>query len=339
MKEKILVTGGLGYIGSHTVIHLIQLGYEVIIVDNLCRTNNTVLDKIEIITGKRPKLYPYDCFSDRRELNAVFSDNPDIFAVMHFAGYKNSNESMEHPIMYYKNNCGALIQIMDLMAIHGVKYLIFSSSYAVYGDNIDSKYPVVNEDTPVSFGLSPFANTKIVSEQLIKDICKARNLYAVILRYFNPIGAHKSCLIGENNISSVNNILPTIIRAAKCSDFEMNIFGSDYDSPDGTNIRDYIDVNDIATANGKALLYIPNAKKRIETFNIGSGKGTSILELIRTFEEVNNVKVKYSFTEKRACDIPIAISDCEKSSKLLNFTPEIPIEESLKNIWLSESNI
>lgn len=341
MKRKILVTGGLGYIGSHTVITLIQFGYDVIIIDNLCRTHNVVLDKIENITGVRPKLYPYDCFTDRRELNRIFSDNPDIYAVMHFAAYKNSNESMQHPIMYYKNNCGTIMQIMDLMAIHGVKYLIFASTYAVYGNNIDYKNPIVSEDTQPSFSLSPFANTKIVCEQIIKDVCKARGLKSIILRYFNPIGSHKSCLIGENNISSVNNILPTIIRAVKDNDYVMKIFGAHYNSNDGTNIRDYIDINDITLANIKALCYIDSERntKIVDTFNIGSGIGVSILELIHKFEEVNNVKVKYEIGEKRDCDIPIAIADYSKAQKLLNWKPSIPIEESLKNIWKSEKNI
>lgn len=337
MKKKILVTGGLGYIGSHTVVKLIENGYEPIIIDNLSKSALSILNNIKDITGVCPEMHICDCAADRVLINNIFYNN-DIYAVLHFAAYRNSNESIKHPFTYYKNNVESVYNMVDLAALNGVKYFIFSSTCKVYGHPTIEDLPLT-ENSPVTFSKSPYINTKIIGEQMVKDFCIAHNMKGIILRYFNPIGAHPSCKLGESHINKPNKVLTHIIQSALGTYNNLSIYGNDYSTPDGTCIRDYIDVNDLADAHIKAITYAEKMNDDIEIFNLSGCNPISIQELFNKFEQVNNVKLNYTISERRFGDAEIMFSDCSKANKLLNWKSITPIEESLRNAWKWENKI
>lgn len=331
MKRKILVTGGLGYIGSHTVVRLIECGYDPIIIDNLSKSTLDILDNIEDITGVRPETHICDCTSDRVLINNIFAKY-DIYAVIHLAAYRNCNESINHPFTYYKNNVDSVYNMVDLAALNGVKYFIFSSTCKVYGNPKLEELPLT-ENSEIFFSKSPYINTKIIGEQMTKDFCHAHNLKGIILRYFNPIGAHSSCKLGEPNIDKPNKVLTHMVRSAKGTYNNLSIYGNDYNTPDGTTMRDYIDINDLADAHIKAIEYIPSMENTIEVFNIGKGEPISIQTLFNKFEEVNNIKLNYTISNRRMCDAVIMYADSSKAENLLKWKATTPIEESLKTAW------
>ena len=304
---RILVTGGLGYIGSHTCVELLNNGYEVIVVDNLYNSSLDVIDKIEQITGKKIKFYEADV-CDYEAINRIFNEN-SIDAVIHFAAYKAVGESVKLPIMYYQNNISSTLNLCKVMLEHGCKNFVFSSSATVYGS---PKELPIKEDFPLST-TNPYGTTKLMNEEILKDICVANNDFSVvILRYFNPIGAHSSGLIGENPKGIPNNLMPYIMRVAAnnmkdvdkqvASYKELSVFGSDYNTKDGTGVRDYIHVVDLACGHVKALEAMTD-KSGVNVYNLGTGNGYSVLDLIKNYEKVNNVLVPYKMVDRRSGDI------------------------------------
>ena len=282
--SRILVTGGVGYIGSHTTVELMQQGYKVTIVDNLSNSNIGVLDGIEAIVGERPDFEQVDC-NDIEAMERVFSTYPDIEAVIHFAASKAVGESVEKPLMYYRNNLGSLITLLELMKKHDVRNIVFSSSCTVYGQP-DAEHLPVDEDAPIQKALSPYGATKQINEEIIRDEAHAdANLRAILLRYFNPIGAHPSALIGELPNGVPNNLLPFVTQTAAGLRKELKVFGDDYNTPDGSCIRDYIYVVDLAKAHVKAVerMLSDKSAEQVEVFNLGTGLGLSVLEIVRTF--------------------------------------------------------
>ena len=310
--RTILVTGGLGYIGSHTVVELLQSNHEVVIVDNLCNSNNKIIDRIKQISNKSFSFYNKDC---RDDLTEIFT-NHKIDGVIHFAALKSVGESVEKPIEYYDNNINSLINILNYCSKFDISNIVFSSSCSLYG-NVD-KLPV-NELTPISEPESPYAYTKLVGERILQDFCKINdNIKVVCLRYFNPVGAHHSGLIGESPINKPNNIIPVICNSLEGS--ELKIYGDDYDTPDGTCIRDYVHVTDIANAHLLSLEYNHKNKNNFEIFNLGSQNGISVLELIHTFEKYNNVKLNYKIGQRRPGDVVKIYSDSSKAFNKLGWS-------------------
>ena len=283
---KILVTGGTGYIGSHTVVELIESGYEPIIIDNLSNSKADVVDKVEKITGKRVKFYENDV-CDVEALNKIFDEN-EIEAVMHFAGYKAVGESVKEPLKYYLNNLDSTLNLLKVMGEHGCKKFVFSSSATVYGD---PKVLPITEECEVGGTTNPYGDTKFMIEKMLNNLYISDNEWSIaILRYFNPVGAHVSGLIGENPNGIPNNLMPYVMKVAAGKLEQLSIFGNDYPTPDGTGVRDYIHVVDLALGHVKAL---QNSPAGLNVYNLGSGKGVSVLELVTTFEKVNDIKVNY----------------------------------------------
>ena len=324
---KILVTGGVGFIGSHTVVELIQEGHEPIIIDNLCNSNIKVLDDIEKITGKKPLFYEVD-IRDREGLEKVFSEN-EIEAVIHFAGLKAVGESVEIPLEYYHNNITGTLILCDVMRNHGCKTIVFSSSATVYGMNNVSPF---KEDMPTSC-TNPYGWTKLMLEQILSDIAHSDPEWSVVLlRYFNPIGAHESGIIGENPSGIPNNLFPYIARVAAGTYPCLSVFGNDYDTPDGTGVRDYIHVVDLAQGHLKALNYA-SKNKGVEAINLGTSKGTSVLELVSAFEKASGVKVNYKIVDRRPGDIGSCYANTEKAEKLLGWKAKYNIEDMCRHGW------
>ncbi|MBO4261703.1 MAG: UDP-glucose 4-epimerase GalE [Clostridia bacterium] len=329
---KILVSGGCGYIGSHTGIRLIENGYDVTIFDNLYNSKITVLDKIEKITGVRPDFVLCD-MTDRESLEAIFKED-HFDAVIHFAGYKAVGESVEKPLMYYDNNITGTLNLLELMEKYGVKNLIFSSSATVYG--LPEKCPV-DENSPL-FCLNPYGRTKLMIEQILLDLCAAdKDFSAVMLRYFNPVGAHPSGLIAEDPNGIPNNLMPRIISAAKGEIKELKVFGDDYDTRDGTCIRDYIHVLDLADGHVAALNYVFKHKGNVAV-NLGTGNGYTVLELIKTFEKVNGVKVPYSIAPRREGDSKSTYADNTYAKKLLGWEAKLGVEDMCRDAWKGALN-
>ncbi|MDR2835766.1 MAG: UDP-glucose 4-epimerase GalE [Bacteroidales bacterium] len=337
VSKKILITGGIGFIGSHTATELINSGYEVIIVDNLSNSDIKILDGIEKITKIRPQFYKKDV-SEINQLETIFKEHSDIQAIIHFAASKAVGESVEQPLKYYQNNLMGLINILNSMITYKIPNLIFSSSCTVYGQ--PKKLPVT-ENSPIAKAESPYGNTKIISEEIIADTIKTnKNLKAIALRYFNPIGAHPSVEIGELPIGIPNNLIPFVTQTAFGIRTELKVFGNDYNTPDGTPIRDYINVVDLAKAHVKAaerLLENSNSDN-LEFFNIGTGKGNSVLEIIKTFEEVTNIKLPYQIVGRRAGDIEKIWAETTKANETLNWKAEISLEKTLLSAWEWEKN-
>ncbi len=324
---KILVTGGVGFIGSHTVVELLQENHEVVIVDNLSNASETVLDDIEAITGKRPFFYRAD-IRDKAAMDAVFTEHK-IDAVIHFAGLKAVGESVQIPLEYYHNNITGTLILCDVMRSHGCKTMVFSSSATVYGMNNPVPF---KEDMPTS-ATNPYGWTKRMLEQILSDIAFSDPEWSVVLlRYFNPIGAHPSGLIGENPNGIPNNLFPYIARVAAGILPCLSVFGNDYDTPDGTGVRDYIHVVDLALGHLKALSYAV-AHKGAEAINLGTSQGTSVLELIDAFEKASGKKVPYKIVERRHGDIASCFADTEKAEKLLGWKAQYGIEEMCRHGW------
>ena len=325
---NVLVTGGTGYIGSHTVVELIESGYEPIIIDNLSNSKVEVLDKLEEITGKRVKFYQNDV-CDIDALNKIFDENK-IEAVIHFAGYKAVGESVKFPLMYYMNNLNSTMNLLKVMDEHNCKKFVFSSSATVYGD--PEELPIT-EECKTGGTTNPYGDTKYMIEMMLKSLHVSDSEWSIaILRYFNPVGAHKSGLIGESPNGIPNNLMPYIVRVATGKYPELSIFGNDYDTPDGTGVRDYIHVVDLAKGHIATLNSIKD-DKGLRIYNLGTGTGYSVLDLVNSFEKVNGVKVPYKIVDRRPGDIASCYSDASKALKELNWKAELGVEDMMRDSY------
>jgi UDP-glucose 4-epimerase len=335
-SKKILVTGGAGYIGAHTVVELINSGYDPVIMDNLSRSDRTLLEGIEKITGRKNKFWEGDC-CDKKFVKKVFETEGPFASVLHFAAYKAVGESVQKPLLYYQNNINSLLTMIEVMQAHDVADFIFSSSCTVYGQ--PDQIPV-NESSPFKRAESAYGSTKQMCERILEDAVTT-GLRVVSLRYFNPIGAHPSSLLGELPIGSPNNLVPFITQTAARVREKLTIFGSDYNTPDGTCIRDYIHVVDLAKAHVKAMQYLSEKTDKIiyEPFNLGTGVGVSVLELVDKFKAVTQVNLPYSIGARRGGDVEKVFADPSKVKSLLNWQAEFSIEESLLHAWQWEKKI
>lgn len=322
----VLLTGGTGYIGSHTAVNLISGGHKLVIIDNLYNSSADVIDRIEKISGVRPLFYEADVCC-RKSLEKVFSEN-NIDAVIHFAGYKAVGESVEKPLDYYENNILGTVRVLKAMKAHGCKRFIFSSSATVYGENCTPPY---TEDQKAGNCANPYGRTKFMIEQIIRDEAAADpELSAVILRYFNPVGAHESGLLSEQPKGVPNNLLPYIVRVAKGQYSHLNLFGNDYPTPDGTCIRDYIHVLDLASGHSAALEYAAS-HKGCEIINLGTGRGVSVLEVIDTYEKATGVRIPYVIAPRRAGDLPVTYGSPVKADKILGWRAEYTLEQACRD--------
>ncbi|MFH0865948.1 MAG: UDP-glucose 4-epimerase GalE [Bacteroidota bacterium] len=328
---KILVTGGTGYIGSHTVVELQKKGYQVAIIDNLSNSNKDVIYSIEKITGILPEFYEFD-LCDKKETSDFFAGNKDIAAIIHFAAFKAVGESVEQPLKYYRNNLVSLINLLDCMKDHKVNKLVFSSSCTVYGQ--PDKLPV-DENAPFKKAFSPYGHTKQISEEIIENNCRKSSFHSIALRYFNPIGAHESALIGELPIGAPNNLVPYITQTAIGIREFLRVFGNDYDTPDGTCIRDYIHVTDLADAHIIALerLLDSKSKSAYEFFNVGTGNGFSVLDVIIAFEKVSGQKLNYKIVERRHGDIEKVWANTQLANKELGWKAERDLDAMMLSSW------
>ena len=333
MKKTILVTGGTGFIGSHTTVELQQAGYDVVIIDNLSNSKVEVIDGIEQITGIRPAFEKVDC-CDYPALEAVFAKYPNIQGIIHFAASKAVGESVEKPLLYYRNNLNSLINLLELMPKYQVKGIIFSSSCTVYGQPSPENLPVT-EEAPIQKALSPYGNTKQINEEIIQDyIHSGANIKSVILRYFNPIGSHPSALIGELPIGVPMNLIPFITQTAIGVRKQLKIFGNDYNTPDGTCIRDYIYVVDLAKAHVAAMTRVlEKDTDPVEIFNIGTGRGLSTLEVVEGFEKATGVKLNWEYAPRREGDIEKVWGNVDKANKVLGWKADTPIADVLASAW------
>lgn len=337
---RILVTGGTGYIGSHTTVELMQQGYDVVVIDNLSNSSADVLDGVAAIVGTRPAFEQVDC-NDAQALAQVFTKYPDIQGVIHFAASKAVGESVEQPLMYYRNNLMSLVTLLEQMKAHNVHNIVFSSSCTVYGQPTEEHLPV-DETAPIQVALSPYGNTKQINEEIIRDEAHANaQLHATILRYFNPIGAHPSAMIGELPNGVPQNLLPFVTQTAIGLRPELKVFGDDYNTPDGSCIRDYIYVVDLAKAHVKAVERMLNhqAKEQVEVFNLGTGRGLSVLEILNTFMQVAGVKVPYQIVGRREGDIEQVWAKPDKANNVLGWKADTPIEDVLLSAWRWEQKI
>lgn len=324
---KILVTGGTGYIGSHTVVELINNGYEVVIVDNFSNSKPSVLTKLKEITGKEIKFYELDLCC-KEKLKKVFEEQT-IDAVIHFAGYKAVGESVNKPLMYYRNNIDSTLTLLEVMQEYNVKKIVFSSSATVYGN---PEVLPIKEDSKLST-TNPYGTTKLYIEGILKDLYIADNNWSIaILRYFNPVGAHKSGLIGEDPNGIPNNLMPYIVKVANKELPHLNIFGNDYDTKDGTGIRDYIHITDLANGHIKAVDYILK-NKGIDYYNLGTGTGYSVLDMVNTFKEINKVDVPYKIVSRREGDIAVCYANTEYAYKKLGFKSEYGLPEMVESAY------
>lgn len=324
---SILLTGGAGFIGSHTAVQLIESGYEIVIADNFCNSSPEVIDKISQITKHSPIVYPIDT-CDTKAVREIFHKEK-IEGVIHFAGYKAVSNSVAEPLKYYQNNLISAMTVLEVMQEFAVKQFVFSSSATVYG--INEKIPYTEE--MVTGATHPYGWTKCMIEQMILDTAKANPDFSpVILRYFNPAGAHESGLIGENPKGTPDNLMPVIQRVAVGEMKHLQIFGKDYDTKDGTAIRDYIHVMDLAKGHVKALQYAEQ-HARAEIFNLGTGKGCSVLEVVKTFENVTGIRIPYIFTERRTGDLPAYYANADKAARILGWTAEKTLEDICRDAW------
>ena len=325
---NVLVTGGAGYIGSHTVVELIQAGHQVIVIDDLSNAKPEVLDRIQTITGCRPAFYQVDC-SDKEKLREIFRTHT-VDAVIHFAGFKAVGESVQKPMKYYRNNLDSTMTLMEVMEEFGCKQLVFSSSATVYGAANPHPY---KEEMPAIQSASPYGWTKVMIERIIQDYVAANPSFsAVLLRYFNPIGAHASGLLGDDPNGIPNNLMPYIGRVAAGKLEKLTIFGGDYDTPDGTCQRDYLHVVDLAIGHLKALEYAKN-NTGVEAINLGTGNGISVLELVHAFEKANGLKLPYVIGPRRSGDLPAFWADAQKAKALLGWEATRSVEEMCRSSW------
>lgn len=330
--KQVLVTGGAGYIGSHTVVELHEAGFDPVIVDNFTNSEKEVLKRLNRITGKTLRIYELDC-TDREAFKKVF-ENEKIEGVIHFAAYKAVGESVRNPLKYYNNNIGSMLTLLSLMEEFGVNDLIFSSSCTVYGQ--PEKLPVT-ESTPMKRAESPYGYTKQVCERIIEDAIQAENAFlrACTLRYFNPIGAHPSSLIGELPLGTPENLIPYVTQTAAGIRKELTVFGDTYNTPDGSCIRDYIHVVDLARAHVKALKWLHSQEKTAfnDIFNVGTGKGDSVLEVVKVFQEVNEVPLNYRIGEKRPGDVEQIYAEVNKANEVLGWKAELSLQDALRDAW------
>ncbi|MBN9300519.1 MULTISPECIES: UDP-glucose 4-epimerase GalE [Dysgonomonas] len=332
MKGKILVTGGAGYIGSHTVVELQNAGYSVVIIDDLSNSTADSIDGIERITGIRPIFEKLDC-NDIDGLRKLFTTHSDINGIIHFAASKAVGESVQKPLLYYRNNLNSLINLLDLMPEFGIKNIVFSSSCTVYGE--PDKNPI-DETAPVKPAESPYGNTKQINEEIIKDVVRSgADIKSTILRYFNPIGAHPSTEIGELPNGVPQNLVPYITQTAIGVRQQLSVFGDDYDTPDGSCIRDFINVVDLAKAHVIAIDRMTGKKslEKVEIFNLGTGVGVSVLQLIKVFEQVSGVKLNYKIVGRREGDIEKIWADPKRANTVLGWTAKENIEDTIKSTW------
>jgi UDP-glucose 4-epimerase len=338
MKKKIIVTGGTGYIGSHTTVELIEDGFDVVIIDNLYNSEAEVADRIFQITGTKPQLAVFD-ICDREKLNSFLMKQENVEGIIHFAAYKAVGESVNKPLEYYRNNLLSLINLLDAMKTFGIPNLVFSSSCTVYGQ--PEKLPVA-EDAPVQPAMSPYGNTKQVGEEIIRDTAAStKKIKAVALRYFNPIGAHPSALIGELPRGVPENLVPYITQTAYGLRKELKVFGNDYNTPDGSCIRDYLHVVDLAKAHVTAVKRLVESrnKSNYEVFNLGTGIGVSVLEAIKSFERVTGISLNYQITGRRAGDIEKIWADPSLANRELGWRTVSTLDESMRTAWEWEKYI
>jgi UDP-glucose 4-epimerase len=334
---KILVTGGLGFIGSHTVVELQNEGFEVIVVDNLSNTSLSVLDGIQNITGSVPAFEQLD-LRDKQKVNDFFKRHADIEGVIHFAASKAVGESVGNPLLYYENNINVLVYILQELEKKATANLIFSSSCTVYGQ---AETMPITEDSSVQTAMSPYGNTKQIGEEIITDAAKATNINAILLRYFNPIGAHPSAEIGELPLGVPQNLVPFITQTGMGLRQELSVYGDDYPTPDGTAVRDYIHVVDLAKAHVIAMQRLLNKKNlnQVETFNLGTGTGSSVLEVIHAFEKVSGQKLPYKIVARREGDITEAYANTDKANTVLGWKAQSTLEEAMASAWKWEQKI
>jgi UDP-glucose 4-epimerase len=338
MNKLILVTGGTGYIGSHTVVELMNVGFDVVIIDNLSNSEKSVLDGIAEITGRRAYFEQFD-ICDKEKLENFFKVYKKLDAVIHFAAYKSVGESVEKPLKYYQNNLTSLMNLLECMINFNIPHFVFSSSATVYGQ---PDHLPVTEKASFKPADSPYGNTKQIAEEIIYDTVSVNpNLQAISLRYFNPIGAHSSALIGELPTGVPDNLVPFITQTAAGIRTELKVFGDDYNTPDGSAIRDYINVVDLAKAHVVSIkrMIENKTKSNPEVFNLGTGKGTSVLEIVNTFENVTGQKLNYKIVERRAGDVESVYSDTKLANEELGWTAEISLEGTLLSAWNWEKNI
>jgi len=335
--KKILVTGGTGYIGSHTVVELQQSGFEVIIVDNLSNSSITVLDNIKRITGIKPVFEQFD-LADQSLTVKFFEKYPDIAGIIHFAAYKAVGESMQKPLEYYRNNVGSMVNILEGMKKHAIRNLVFSSSCTVYGQ--PDELPVT-ESAPIKPAWSPYGNTKQICEEILRFSSALLPVRSIALRYFNPIGAHESALIGELPLGVPNNLVPFITQTAIGLRECLNIFGNDYQTPDGTAIRDYIHVVDLAKAHVIAMnrLIQEKGKENMEIFNLGTGNGFSVLQVIKSFEKVSGMKLNYKFMPRRPGDVEQVWADTRFANDVMGWKAEKGLDEMMASAWKWEKSL
>jgi len=334
---KILVTGGLGFIGSHTVVELQNEGFDVIVIDNLSNSSIEVLDGIEKITGKKPIFENID-LRDKSAVQNFFKKHNDVAGVIHFAASKAVGESVENPLLYYENNINTLVYLLQELQQKSKANFIFSSSCTVYGQA--EKMPIT-EDASIQPANSPYGNTKQIGEEIITDVVRISNINAILLRYFNPIGAHKSVEIGELPIGIPQNLVPFITQTAIGLRKELSVYGNDYSTPDGTCIRDYIHVVDLAKAHVVALQRLLNNQNldKVETFNLGTGTGSSVLEVITTFEKISGQKLPYKIVGRREGDVISAYANTDKANAVLGWKAQYSLEEALSSAWKWEQKM
>lgn len=338
MNQKIIVTGGTGYIGSHTVVELIENNFDVVIADNLCNSGISMLDNIAEITGTKPEFVQVD-LSDAAASKDFYSSHKDAVAVINFAALKAVGESVQMPIEYYSNNLNILLNTLNYMKAFEIPNLIFSSSATVYG--LPKSLPLT-EDAPTQRGMSPYGNSKKVGEEIIEDVTKStEKINAISLRYFNPIGAHSSKLIGELPNGIPNNLMPFITQTAAGIRKELKVFGNDYGTEDGTAVRDYIHVVDLAKAHVAALNRLLNGSSdsQFEIFNLGTGTGYSVLDVIHSFEKTNNLSLNYSFAPRRDGDVPAMYANADKANNALNWEAELNLDEMTHSSWEWEKQV
>ncbi len=335
MSKKIIVTGGAGYIGTHTTVALQDAGFDVVVLDNLSNSSAGSLDGVARITGVRPEFINVDC-ADAPALRAAFAKHVDAVGVIHFAALKAVGESVEKPLMYFRNNLNGLINVLDMMREFNIPNIVFSSSATVYG--VPEKLPVT-EETPLQPATSPYGATKVMGENIIRDTVRAYpQLRATLLRYFNPIGAHPSGLIGELPNGVPNNLMPYITQTAAGVREYLSVFGDDYDTPDGYCVRDYIDVNDLARAHVAALRHMLGGADGVGVFNLGTGRGVSVMELVRGFEAATGVAVPYKIAPRRVGDVPAIWADASLAGRVLNWHAETPLVDTLASAWRWQQN-
>lgn len=329
--QKVLVTGGCGYIGSHTIVDLINNGFDVVCVDSNIRSTPQLLDGVEKITGKKVRNYKVD-LCNLEDTNAVFHENRDIIGVIHFAALKSVGESVNDPLFYFQNNLTSLINVLKCIKEYKIPNFVFSSSCSVYGNT--TALPVV-EETPIGEAQSPYARTKQMGEQMIEDFSRVNDTQNILLRYFNPVGAHASALIGELPLGKPDNLVPVITQTAIGKLPKVTVFGTNYDTRDGSCIRDYVHVSDIANAHTKALQYLIEKRNsdKCEIFNLGTGDGVTVLEAIKAFEKISGVKLNYELGAERPGDVIAIYANNTKAKEKLGWTPQFGIDDMMRTAW------